>query len=122
MNHATVAAGLVEDLPANALRQAPRRSAFDDIVWVTGPGRASWAAAAVARLKAQGRQPILIDDAAIALFPGDDPVRTAREVALLVASAGVPALITVKVLPDEAHPGRVIDSSKNEDGGDEWVI
>ena len=122
MSHATVAAGLINDLPANALKHPAKRSAFDEIVWVAGPGRTTWAAAAVARLKAQGRQPILIDDAAVALFPGDDPVRTAREVALLVASAGIPALITVQVLPEEAHPGRVIDSSKSEDGGEEWVI
>ncbi|HEX8937975.1 MAG TPA: sulfate adenylyltransferase subunit CysN [Sphingomicrobium sp.] len=122
MSHATVAAGLIKDLPANAVRQPSGVSAFDDIVWVTGPGRTTWAAAAVARLKAQGRQPVLIDDAAVAVFPGDDPVRTAREVALLVTSAGVPALITVQALPGETHPGRVIDSSKSEDGGDEWVI
>ena len=122
MSHATVAAGLVEDLPANAVRQPAKRSALDEIVWVTGSARTTWAAAAAARLKAQGRQAILIDDAAVAVFPGDDPVRTAREIARLVATAGVPVLITVQAGPDEAHPGRVIDSSKSEEGGDEWVI
>jgi bifunctional enzyme CysN/CysC len=122
MSHATVAAGLVEDLPANAVRQPAKRSAFDEIVWITGSARTTWGAAAAARLKAQGRQAILIDDAAVAVFPGDDPVRTAREVARLVATASVPVLITVQTGPDEAHPGRVIDSSKSEDGGDEWVI
>jgi bifunctional enzyme CysN/CysC len=122
MSHATVAAGLIEEFPANAVKQPINRSEFDDIVWVTGPARAAWAAAAAARLKAQGRSAILIDDAAVAAFPGDDPVRTAREIAVLVAAAGVPALITVQASPDEAHPGRIIDSSKNEEGGDEWVI
>jgi bifunctional enzyme CysN/CysC len=122
MSHATVAAGLVEDLPANAVRQPAKRSALDEIVWVTGSARTTWAAAAAARLKAQGRQAILIDDAAVAVFPGDDRVRTAREIARLVATAGVPVLITVQARPDEAHPGRVIDSSKSEEGGDEWVI
>jgi hypothetical protein len=95
---------------------------LDEIVWVTGSARTTWAAAAAARLKAQGRQAILIDDAAVAVFPGDDPVRTAREIARLVATAGVSALITVQASPDEAHPGRVVDSSNSEEGGDEWVI
>jgi bifunctional enzyme CysN/CysC len=122
MSHATVAAGLIEEFPANAVRQPIGRTASDDIVWVIGQGRTTWAASAAARLKAQGRSPVLIDDAAVAAFPGDDPVRTAREIAVLVAAAGVPALITVQASPDEAHPGRIIDSTKNEDGGDEWVI
>jgi sulfate adenylyltransferase subunit 1 len=122
MSHATVAAGLIEDFPANAVRQRASRSALDEIVWVTGPARANWASAAAARLKAQGKTAILIDDAAVAAFPGGDPVRTAREIARLVASAGVPALITIGAAPDEAHPGRVIDSTTNDEGGDEWVI
>jgi bifunctional enzyme CysN/CysC len=122
MSHATVAAGLVEEFPANAVRQPASHSASDDIVWVTGAARAAWAASAAARLKAQGRPSILIDDAAVAAFPGDDPVRTAREIGRLVATAGVQALITVQASPDEAHPGRTVDSSKNENGGDEWVI
>jgi len=49
-------------------------------------------------------------------------VRTAREIARLVASAGVPALITINAAPNEAHPGRVVDSTKSDEGGDEWVI
>ena len=122
ISHATVAAGLIEDFPANAVRQRANRSALDEIVWVTGPARGTWASAAAARLRAQGKPAILIDDAALAAFPGGDPVRTAREIARLVASAGVPALITIHAAPDEAHPGRVVDSSKSDDGGDEWVI
>jgi hypothetical protein len=122
MSHATVAAGLIEEFPANAVRQPASHSASDDIVWVTGPARTPWAASAAARLKAQGRPAILIDDAAVAAFPGDDPVSTAREIARLVSTAGVPALITVQSSLDDAHPGRIIDSSNDEDGGDEWVI
>jgi len=122
MSHATVAAGLIEDFPANAVRQRANRSALDEIVWVTGPARATWASAAAARLKAQGKTAILIDDGALAAFPGGDRVRTAREIARLVASAGVPALITINAAPNEAHPGRVVDSTKNDEGGDEWVI
>jgi bifunctional enzyme CysN/CysC len=122
MSHATVAAGLIEDFPANAVRPCAGHSALDEIVWVTGPARATWASAAAARLKAQGKPAILIDDAAVAVFPGRDPVRTAREIARLVASAGMSALITINVASDEAHPGRIIDSTKNDEGGDEWVI
>ena len=122
MTHATVAAGLIDDFPANAVRPPIRRSDFDDIVWVTGDDRAAWAATAAARLKAQGRPAILIDDAATAAFPGGDSLRTAREIARLVASAGVAALITIEAAPDERHPGRVIDASRNDEGGGEWVI
>jgi hypothetical protein len=31
-------------------------------------------------------------------------------------------LITIPVLPGDAHPGRIIDSSNNDEGGGEWVI
>jgi bifunctional enzyme CysN/CysC len=122
MSHSTVAAGLIEDFPAGAVRKLPSRSSFDDIVWVTGPARATWASAAAARLRAQGRAAILVDDAAVAAFPGDDRVRTAREIARLVASAGVPVLMTVEIAPEDAHPGRVVDSSRSDEGSDEWVI
>src|SRR5437763_3953914 len=94
ISHATVAAGLIEDFPANAVRQPASRSSFDDIVWVTGPARTTWAAATAARLKAEGQPAILIDDGAISGFPGGDPVHIARAIARLVASAGVPALVT----------------------------
>jgi len=123
MSHATIAAGLIEGFPAGVVKQRASRSSFDDIVWITGPHRAVRAAAAAARLKAQGRAPILIDDTAVAAFPGDDPVRTAREIARLVSTAGVPVLITVEAgAAGEAHPGRVIDSSRADEEGDGWVI
>jgi bifunctional enzyme CysN/CysC len=122
MSHATVAAGLIEGFPANAVKRPAARSPLDDIVWVTGSGRTAWAAEASARLKAQGRAAVIVDEAAIAAFPGDDPVRTAREIARLVASAGVPVLITIPVLPGDDHPGRIIDSSNHDEGGGEWVI
>jgi bifunctional enzyme CysN/CysC len=122
MSHATIAAGLTEGFPAGAVRQRASRSSFDDIIWITGPHRAVRAAAAAARLKGQGRAPILIDDAAVAAFPGDEPVLTAREIARLVSSAGVPVLVTVEASAGETHPGRVIDSSRADEEGDGWVI
>src|SRR5260221_2732240 len=122
ISHATMAAGLIEDFPPNAVKHWANRSSFDEIVWVTGPGRTRWAAATAARLKAQGRPAILIDDSAIAAFPGADPICTAREIARLVASAGMAALVTIEARPDQMHPGRVIDSSTSDEGDGEWVI
>jgi bifunctional enzyme CysN/CysC len=120
LSNATVAAGLVERFPQDASND--RATRLEDVVWVFGPDRFAWASAAAARLKAQGRAAILIDDAAVAAFPGEEPVRPAREIARLVAAAGLSALITVEASPDEAHPGRTVDSSEAEFGGDEWVI
>ena len=122
ISHATIAAGLVEDLPESGISTRPTRSSFETIAWVTGNRRNTWAALAAARLKAQGRPVIVIGDAAVAAFPGNDPVKAAREVARLVAGAGVAALITIEAAPGETRPGRVIDSSTEELGGDEWVI
>jgi bifunctional enzyme CysN/CysC len=122
ISHATMAAGLIEDFPSNAVKHWANRSSFDEIVWVTGPGRTRWATATAARLKAQGRPAILIDDSAIAGFPGADPIGTAREIARLVASAGMAALVTIEARPDQMHPGRMIDSSTSDEGGGEWVI
>jgi bifunctional enzyme CysN/CysC len=122
ITHATVAAGLVQDFPANAVKPAARSAVEDSITWVTGRERSARAADAAKRLKAQGRPVIVIDDAAVAAFPGNDPVHTAREVARLVASAGVSALVTIEASTDEAHPGRVIDSSSRDEGCGEWVI
>jgi len=122
ISHATIAAGLVEDLPESGISTRPTRSSFETIAWVTGNRSNTWAALAAARLKAQGRPVIVIGDAAVAAFPGNDPVKAAREVARLVAGAGVAALITIEAAPGETRPGRVIDSSTEELGGDEWVI
>jgi bifunctional enzyme CysN/CysC len=122
ITHATVAAGLVQDFPANAVKPAARSAVEDSITWVTGRERSARAADAAKRLKAQGRPVIVIDDAAVAAFPGNDPVHTAREVDRLVASAGVSALVTIEASTDEAHPGRVIDSSSRDEGCGEWVI
>jgi bifunctional enzyme CysN/CysC len=122
ITHATVAAGLVQDFPANAVKPAARSAVEDSITWVTGAERSAWAADAAKRLKAQGRPVIVIDEAAVASFPGNDPVHSAREVARLVASAGVSALVTIEVSSEDARPGRVIDSSSHDEGGGEWVI
>jgi bifunctional enzyme CysN/CysC len=122
ISHATIAAGLVEDLQESGVSTRPTHSSFETIAWVTGSERTAWAARAAARLKAQGRPVILIGEAAVAAFPGNDPVSAAREVARLAAGAGVAVLITIDAPPGESCPGRVIDSSTEELGGEEWVI
>jgi bifunctional enzyme CysN/CysC len=117
ISHATVAAGLVEGFPSNPVKTAVRHS----INWVTGSKREAWAATAAARLKAQGRSVAIVDDAAISGFPAGDPARTAREVARLMAAAGVQVFVTVEGAATSAT-GKTIHSDQNEEGGDEWVI
>ena len=117
ISHATVAAGLVEGFPSNPVKAAVRHS----INWVTGSKRDAWAANAAARLKAQGRSVAIVDDAAIAGFPAGEPARIAREVARLMAAAGVQVFVTVEGAATSAT-GKIIHSDQNEEGGDEWVI
>jgi len=121
INHATVAAGLVEDFHRNAAKQG-QRTLSDSVAWITGPNRSVWAANAAAQLKSQGRPVLVVDDAAVSQFPGSDAVGTAREIARLVSKAGVAALVTVEATEGQAHPGRIVDSSNEEEGGGEWVI
>jgi bifunctional enzyme CysN/CysC len=117
ISHATVAAGLIDGFPSNPVKAAVRHS----INWVTGSKREAWAASAAARLKAQGRSVAIVDDAAISGFPAGEPARIAREVARLMAAAGVQVFVTVDGAATSAT-GKIIDSDQNEEGGDEWVI
>ncbi len=121
MSHATVAAGLIEGFPSNPVNPTGRQSSAGSISWVTGSKRAAWASTTAARLKSQGRSVTIVDDAAISGFPPSDPARIAREVARLMAAAGVQVLVTVE---GAAKPGigKIIDSDQNDEGGDEWVI
>ena len=120
ISHATVAAGLIEGFVPHPAKATTRPS--DSIVWFIGSARTESAAKAAARLKAQGRSVLVIDDAAIYNFPGGSPVQTAREVAQLVAAAGVVVLVTVEAAPEEARPGRIFDPSSEEGEDDQWVI
>ena len=51
----------------------------------------------------------------------DEALRRVREVARLMARAGVHILITYDVSEAEAHPGRRLDQAGRE-VEDEWVI
>ena len=120
MSNATIAAGLIEACGTGLLKREARRSS-ERIAWITGPKRSEWAAAVAARLKSQNRPVVIIDDASLAPFEGA-PANTAREVARLVAAAGVSALVTINADREEAHPGQVIDSSSADEEGAEWII
>ena len=50
-------------------------------------------------------------------------VRRAREVALLMARAGIDVLVSVDATGGEAWPGRrIVEQDVDELGADEWVI
>jgi bifunctional enzyme CysN/CysC len=121
ISHATVAAGLIEGFPSNPVNPSARQSSAGSISWVTGRKRTAWASTTAARLKSQGRSVTIVDDAAISGFPPSDPARIAREVARLLAAAGVQVLVTVEGAA-KAGSGKIIDSDQNDEGGDEWVI
>ena len=120
LSNATIAAGLIEASAPSFLKREARHSS-ERIAWIAGPKRTEWAAKVAARLKSQNRPVVVIDDAAVAAFEGA-PASTAREVARLVAAAGVSALVTIDVDREESHPGRVIDSSSADEEGAEWTI
>ncbi len=121
LNHATVAAGLIEGFPAAPKLTSSERPSVD-IRWIAGPRRHAWAARAAKRLREQGEKAVILDEAAVAAFGAPDLIRTARQAARLLASAGIHVLVTFEVAPAEARPGRRIDPETTEDGGEEWVI
>jgi hypothetical protein len=121
LNHATVAAGLIEGFPA-APKLTSQEQVFEDIRWIAGPKRHAWAEKAAKRLRSQGEKAIILDDSAVAAFRAPDLIRTARQAARLLASAGIHVFVTFEVAPSEARPGRLIDPETEDDGGEEWVI
>ena len=121
MSHATVAAGLIEAFPSNSVKAANAQSSAGSISWVTGSKRTAWASTTAARLKSQGRSVAIVDDTAISGFPQGEPAQIAREVARLMAAAGVQVFVTVEGAAT-LGTGTTIDSDQNDEGGDEWVI
>jgi bifunctional enzyme CysN/CysC len=120
LTNATVGAGVIDGFPAAA--KLTRTEPASGIRWITGPKRCTWAARAADRLRAQGHRVVILDKAAIAAFGAPDMTRTARQAAQLLAATGVQVLVTLGVAPEDAHPGRCVDSETQDDGGDEWVI
>ena len=122
LSHATVAAGLIDDFRAAPKLASHEAAASETIRWIAGANRHVWAAKAAAALRAQGQRVAVVDAAAVSAFDAADPVRTAREAARLLASAGVNVLITLEAPNDQAYPGRRVDSQGQDEGGEEWVI
>jgi len=131
VTHATVAAGLVTGFPRSPLKAVDHaEDEAGSIQWIAGAGRAAHALRAAERLKALGRPAFVLDEAAIADLVRDLPagetaerLRRAREVARLMARAGVLVLVTLEASVDEAHPGRRVDAdAEQSQRADEWVI
>jgi len=122
LSHATVAAGLIDDFRAAPKLASHEAAASETIRWVAGANRHVWAAKAAAALRAQGQRVAVVDAAAVSAFDAADPIRTAREAARLLASAGVNVLVTLEAPNDQAYPGRRVDSQAQDEGGEEWVI
>ena len=120
LTRATVAAGMIEDFAASPRPSAQKPSSA--IRWVIGPSRCSLAASAAERLRAQGRNVVILDRAAIEGFGAPDMLRTARQAARLLAANGAQVLVTLGVAPDDIDPSDLIDSTSQDIGGDEWVI
>ncbi|PSJ41929.1 sulfate adenylyltransferase subunit CysN [Allosphingosinicella deserti] len=130
VTHATVAAGLVQAFPKSVLKASDAEDEKGSIQWIAGSGRRAHAARAAERLAALGRPAFVLDEAAIADLASDlgeeaqaERIRRAREVAKLMARAGVHVLVTLEASDEQAQPGRRIDAGSNDDeGADEWVI
>jgi bifunctional enzyme CysN/CysC len=128
ISNATVAAGLVREVERSGGEQA----ADDEesrILWAAGASlalRRQAAEQAQRAMKALGRTTFILDEEAMAGLNGveivpDEALRRVREVARLMARAGVHILITYDVPDAEVHPGRRLDQAGRE-GEDEWVI
>jgi bifunctional enzyme CysN/CysC len=135
LSNATIAAGLVESF--TAARSGSTADAGDSrIMWIggaSGAERAALAAGVQQRLQAVGRIGFILDEALLRTglsadlgTGGEDraeSIRRAREVAKLMALAGVHVLVAMDVAPEEAHPGRMVGPADlDEKGADQWVI
>jgi len=130
----TVAAGMIDGFPGR--RAADDRAAHSDrIFWLGGnkEDRSALAVRAFRRLQATGRLAFILDDEALRDGLSSDlgvnekdateRVRRAREVALLMARAGLDVLIAIDAPSSAAWPGRIIeDTDVDQLGADEWVI
>jgi hypothetical protein len=119
LTHATVAAGLIRNFPASHKARKPGEGT---IRWVGGSARSEWAERAAERLRNEGRRVSVIDEAAVAAFGSDDPVRVAREAGGLLAAAGVEVLVTIEVPADLALPGVRVDPDMDREAIDTWII
>ena len=131
----TVAAGMIDGFPDASVR-ATAGAETSRIFWLTdvpNDRRQEIAARAQGRLRSIGRMTFVLDEAAMRsglssdLGTGQEDaaerVRRVREVALLMARAGIDTLIAVEASSADAWPGRALNEQDvDELGADEWVI
>ncbi len=131
----TVAAGMIDGFP-KASADARGRAETSGIFWLSeipSDRRQQVAAHARKRLQSIGRMTFVLDEAAmrdgLSSDLGDgkadaaERVRRVREVALLMARAGIEVLVAVEASSADAWPGRTINEQDvDELGADEWVI
>jgi len=135
LSNATVAAGMVEG-SVGSVREAASVGETSRILWIRGPSpaeRNAFAARAEEKLRDRGQPVFVLQDSVLRSglssdlgqdeLSGAENVRRAREVAKLMAAAGVQVLVTIDAPDAEAHPGRHVDASGDQDQGQgEWVI
>ncbi len=135
LSNETMAAGMVHG-PAAESKSTGITDELNRILWVRGSSRSqrgAFAARTREKLRALGQPVVVLDEpvlrGGLSSDLGEDEaaaaenVRRVREVAKLMAAAGVNVLVTIDPGEAEAHPGRQVDASRQvEEGPDEWVI
>jgi len=136
LSNATMAAGMIHAPATAESRPTGITNELNRILWVRGPSRSqrgAFAARTREKLRALGQPVFVLDESVLrgglSSDLGEDEaaaaenVRRVREVAKLMAAAGVHALVTIDACEAEAHPGRQVDASRQvEEGPNEWVI
>jgi bifunctional enzyme CysN/CysC len=132
--HATVAAGMIEQLPDQAARPDTSDCGAGRVIWLVGSSsdeRLHFARRARDRLRARGRPALILDAAAVRAglssdlghSEADDAENRRRtgEVARLMSRAGVTVLIALDIPEGEARPGTRIDVTDADSDWD-WMI
>ncbi len=133
-SNATVAAGMVEAVAEKTARPDPHEAGTGRVIWLVGSApeeRLLFARRAQQRLRARGRQALILDPGALraglSSDLGDSAAdeaenrRRMAEVARLVSRAGVTVLVAADAPDDGAGQGTQIDVAEAEAGWD-WMI
>ena len=135
ITNATVAAGMIDGFPGRS-GDGDRAADASRIYWLSGVARedqATVAARARQRLQAMGRMSFILDESTMRRGLSSDlsddeadsaeHIRRVREVAVLMARAGLHVLVAVDVPPKDAWPGQAYDDETlKQEGASEWVI
>ena len=133
VSHATVAAGMIRAVRTSMRTRAAEDDEASRIIWIGGasPARRGtlvdrWRQ----QLQVSGHPIFVLDKAALGALNGDldgepsgESIRRAREVARLLARAGVNVIVDVTGSESDAYPGKWIDAdAPGTDPSDNWVI